>query len=122
MCLKHRQTGESPYPIDVSEPRCRFLWHRSIRSVALHYRAMSRIRQLSVWVAFGLWAAVVTAAAIYGAWHGYADRAFVSVLGVLAFFLAIQLLFAAENLGEQWARRVGSHRGVLLAVVPFLAY
>jgi len=83
---------------------------------------MSGIRQLSVWVALGLWAAVVTAAAIYGAWQGYAGHAFVTLLGVLAFFLAIQLLFAVENLGERWARRVGSHAGVLVAVVPFLAY
>jgi membrane protease YdiL (CAAX protease family) len=83
---------------------------------------MSATRQLSVWVALGSWAAVVAAAAIYGAWQGYAGRAYVTLLGVLAFFLAIQLLLAAENLGERFARRVGSHRGVLIAVVPFLAY
>jgi membrane protease YdiL (CAAX protease family) len=83
---------------------------------------MSGIRQRSVWVALGLWAAVVTAAAMYGAWQGYAGHAFVTLLGVLAFFLAIELLFAAGNLGERWARRVGSHAGVLVAVVPFLAY
>ena len=83
---------------------------------------MSGKRQLSVWVALGLWAAVVTAASIYGAWQGYTGRAYVTLLGVLAFFLAIQLLLAAENLGDRCARRVGSHRGVLVAVVPFLAY
>jgi len=69
-----------------------------------------------------MWAAIVTAAAIYGAWQGYAGHAFVTLLSVLAFFLAIQLLFAAGNLGERWARHVGSHAGVLVAVVPFLAY
>src|SRR5258705_2173345 len=83
---------------------------------------MSGIRQLSIWVALGLWVAVVTAAAIYGAWQGYAGHAFVTLLGVLAFLLAIQLLFAVGNLAERWARRVGSHAGVLVAVVPFLAY
>ncbi len=83
---------------------------------------MSSTRQLSVWASLGSWAAVVAAAAIYGAWQGYAGRAYVTLLGVLAFFLAIQLLLAAENLGERFARRVGSHRGVLIAVVPFLAY
>ncbi len=83
---------------------------------------MSGIRQLSIWVALGLWAAVVTAVAIYGAWQGYAGHAFVTLLGVLAFFLAIQLLCAVGNLGERWARRVGCHAGVLVAVVPFLAY
>ncbi len=41
---------------------------------------------------------------------------------MLAFFLAIQLSFAAGNLGERLARRAGSHRGVLIATVPFLAY
>jgi membrane protease YdiL (CAAX protease family) len=83
---------------------------------------MPRVRQLCVWVALGLWAAVVTGATIYGAWQGYAGRAFVTMIAVLAFFLAIQLVLAAGNLGERWARRVGSHRGVLAAVVPFLAY
>jgi uncharacterized protein len=83
---------------------------------------MSGTRQLSVWVALGLWAAVVAAASMYGAWQGYAGRGYVTLLGVLAFFLAIELLLAADNLGERFARRVGSHRGVLVAVVPFLAY
>jgi membrane protease YdiL (CAAX protease family) len=83
---------------------------------------MSGIRQISVWAALALWAAIVTGASIYGVWHGYAGHAFAITLGVLAFFLAIQLLCASGNLGERWARRVGSHRGVLLAVVPFLAY
>jgi hypothetical protein len=41
---------------------------------------------------------------------------------VVAFFLAIQLLLAAGNLGERFARRAGSHRGVLIAIIPFLAY
>ena len=69
-----------------------------------------------------MWAAVVTGATIYGAWQGYAGRAFVTMIAVLAFFLAIQILLAAGNLGERWARRVGSHRGVLIAVAPFLAF
>ena len=79
-------------------------------------------RQLSVWAALGLWAAAVAAAAVYGAWHGYGGRAYAVTLCVLAFFLAIQLSLAAGNLGERLARRAGSHRGVLLSVVPFLAY
>ena len=83
---------------------------------------MPGVRQLSVWAALGLWAAVVTGAAFYGVWHGYGGRGFAVTLGVLAFFLAIQLLLAAGNLGERLARRVGSRRGVLVAVVPFLAY
>jgi hypothetical protein len=78
-------------------------------------------RQLSVWTALGLWAAAVAGAAVYGAWHGYSGRAYAVTLCVLAFFLAIQLLFAAGNLGERFAHRAGSHRGVLIAVVPFLA-
>jgi uncharacterized protein len=83
---------------------------------------MSSGRQFSVWAALGLWTASVAGAAVYGSWHGYAGRAFVVTLSVLAFFLAIQLLFAAGDLGERFARRTGSHRGVLVAVVPFLAY
>jgi membrane protease YdiL (CAAX protease family) len=79
-------------------------------------------RQLSIWTALGLWAAAVAGAALYGAWHGYSGRAYVFTLCVLAFFLAIQLLLAAGNLGERFARRAGSHRGVLIAIVPFLAY
>src|SRR5712691_11462324 len=83
---------------------------------------MSGTRQLSVWVALGLWAAAVIGAAVYGTWHGYGGRAFAVTLGVLACLLASQLVLAAGNLGEQLARRAGSHGGVLLAVVPFLAY
>jgi CAAX protease family protein len=79
-------------------------------------------RQLSIWTALGLWAAAVAGAALYGAWHGYTGRAYAVTLCVLAFFLAIQLSLAAGNLGERFARRAGSHRGVLLATVPFLAY
>ena len=83
---------------------------------------MSGERQLSIWTALGLWAVAVAGAAMYGAWHGYSGRAYAVTLCVLAFFLAIQLWFAAGNLGERLARRAGSHRGVLIAIVPFLAY
>ena len=83
---------------------------------------MSVERQLSVWTALGLWSAAVGGAAVYGAWHGYAGRAYVVTLCLLAFYLAIQLLLAAGNLGERLARRAGSHFGVLIATVPFLAY
>jgi uncharacterized protein len=78
--------------------------------------------QLSIWTALGLWAAGVAVSAVYGAWHGYGGRAYAVTLCVLAFFLAIQLSLAAGNLGERLARRVGSRGGVLIAVVPFLAY
>jgi membrane protease YdiL (CAAX protease family) len=83
---------------------------------------MSAERQLSVWTALGLWSAAVAGAAVYGAWHGYAGRAYVVTLCLLAFYLAVQLLLAAGNLGERLARRAGSHFGVLIATVPFLAY
>ncbi len=83
---------------------------------------MSGTRQLSALLPLGLWAAVVIGAAVYGTWHGYGGRAFAVTLGVLAFLLASQLLLASGNLGEQLARRAGSHGGVLLAIVPFLAY
>src|SRR6202051_3478250 len=83
---------------------------------------MSGERQLSIWTALALWAAAVAGAAVYGAWRGYSGRAYAVTLCVLAFFLAIQLSFAAGNLGERFARRAGSHRGVLIAIVPFIAY
>jgi len=79
-------------------------------------------RQLSVWTVLGLWTAAVAGAAVYAALHGYSGRASVVTLGVLAFFLAIQLLFAAGNLGERLARRTGSHFGVLACTIPFFAY
>ncbi len=83
---------------------------------------MSAERQLSVWTALGLWSTAVASAALYGAWHGYRGRAYAVTLCVLAFYLAIQLSFAAGNFGERLARRVGAHGGVLLAIFPFLAY
>jgi CAAX protease family protein len=79
-------------------------------------------RQLSVWTALGLWAAAVAGAAVYGAWRGYGGRAYALTLCVLAFFLSVQLIFAAGNFGERLAHRAGSHLGVLIAVIPFLAY
>jgi uncharacterized protein len=88
----------------------------------IDYRAMSGERQLSIWTALGLWATAVAWAAVYGAWHGYTGRTYAVTLCILSFFLAIQLLFAAGNLGERFARRAGSHRGVIIAIVPFLAY
>lgn len=83
---------------------------------------MSSERQLSAWTALGLWAAALAGAAIYGAWHGYSGRVYVLTLSLLAFFLGIQLAFAAGNLGERFARRAGAHRGVLIATAPLLAY
>src|SRR6266404_358515 len=83
---------------------------------------MSGARQISVWMALGLWAAAVAGGTIYGSLLGFSGRPFVVTVGVLAFFLAIQLVFAAGNLGERLGRRAGSHRGVLVAIVPFLAY
>ena len=83
---------------------------------------MSVGRQLSIWTALGLWAVAVAAAAVYGAWHGYSGRAYAVTLSVLAFFLAIQLLLAAGNLGERFARRAGPQGGALIAIVPLLAY
>ncbi len=79
-------------------------------------------RQRSIWTALGLWAAAVAGTAVYGAWHGYSGRPYAATLCLFAFFFAIQLLFAAGNLGERLARRAGSHGGVLIATVPFLAY
>ena len=83
---------------------------------------MSSGRQLSVWTALGLWATSVAVAAVYGTWHGYGGRAFAVTLAVFAFFLAIQLLFAAGNLGERLARRTGPQGGVLVCTIPFFAY
>ena len=78
---------------------------RTRTSNAIHYRAMSGGRQLSVW----------TRARLVGRGSrgqqpsmargtDYSGRAYAVTLGVLAFFLAVQLLFAAGNLGERLAR------------------
>jgi membrane protease YdiL (CAAX protease family) len=83
---------------------------------------MSGGRQLSVWTALGLWTAAVGSAAVYAALHGYSGHAYVVTLGVFAFFLAIQLLFAAGNLGERLARRTGPRIGILVCTIPFFAY
>jgi len=91
-------------------------------SSALHYPVMPGQRQPSVWIAFGLWAAGVAAATLHGVWSGYSGRAFVITAGVLAFFLAIQLLLAAGNLRVRMARRAGSHFGVLVALLPLGVY
>ena len=86
--------------------------HRSIRSFPrIHLRLRYTIAPCPVNASFpsGQRSACgpqqSPARAVYGAWHGYSGRAFVVTLGVLAFFLAIQLLFAAGNLGERLGRR-----------------
>ena len=83
---------------------------------------MSGGRQFSVWAALGVWAAVVAGGAIYGSLLGFSGLAYVVTLGVLAFFLGVQLLFAAGNLGERLGRRAGPQLGVLISVIPFFAY
>ena len=83
---------------------------------------MSSGREISVWTVFGIWAAAVAAGTLYGSLYGFSGRAYVVTLSVLAFFLAIQLFFAAGNLGERLGRRTGPQRGILISVVPFLAY
>jgi uncharacterized protein len=79
-------------------------------------------RQLSLWIALGLLAAGAAGATLYGLGEGYGGRAFAAAIVVLSFFLAIQLLLAAANVGERMARRAGSHFGVLLALLPFVVY
>src|SRR5579864_4907139 len=83
---------------------------------------MSGPRQFSIWMALGLWAAAVIGGTIYGSLLGFSGPPFVITIGVLAFFLAVQLVFAVGNLGERLGRRAGPQRGVLVAVIPFLAY
>ncbi len=86
---------------------------------------MSGGRQLSVWVAFGAWFATVAAAGLYGDLHGsqsHSGRAFFFTLGVLAFYLAVMLLFAADHLGERLARRAGYPTGILFSLTPYFAY
>jgi hypothetical protein len=83
---------------------------------------MSAERQLSAWTALGLWAVTVAVTTLYGSSLGLSGHAYVVTISVLAFFLAIELLFAAGNLGERLGRKSGPQRGVLFAIVPFLAY
>src|SRR5258708_22602822 len=83
---------------------------------------MSAARQLSVWMALGFWAVAVMGGAMYGSLLGFSGPPFVVTIGVLAFFLATQLVFAAGNLGERFGRRTGPQSGVLVAGIPFLAY
>jgi len=83
---------------------------------------MTGKHQFSICTAIALWIAAMVFATVFGIRHGFTGHAFLATLGILAFFLAVQLFLAAGNLGERMARRVGSHGGVLLAVVPFFAY
>lgn len=70
----------------------------------------------------GFWAVAVIGGTMYGSLLGFSGSAFVVTIGVLAFFLATQLVFAAGNLGERLGRWTGPQSGVLVAVIPFLAY
>jgi len=83
---------------------------------------MTGKHQFSVCTAIALWIAAMVFATVFGVRHGFTGHAFLVMLCILAFFLAVQLFLAAGNLGERLAKRAGSQGGVLLAVVPFLAY
>ena len=83
---------------------------------------MSGERQRCLWIALSLWAMAVAGAALFGMWHGFGGHAFAVAVGVFAFFLGVQVLLAAGNLGERLARRTGPHIGVLICATPFFAY
>lgn len=86
---------------------------------------MSGGRQLSVWTVFVAWAAMVAATGLYGYFHGspvHGGRAYFCTLGILAFYLGVMLLLAADNLGERLARRLGFPAGILFSLTPYFAY
>jgi membrane protease YdiL (CAAX protease family) len=83
---------------------------------------MSGDRQRCVWIAIALWAVAVAGAALFGGCHGFGGRAFAVTIGAFAFFLGVQVILAAGNLGERLARRTGHQIGVLVGAIPFLAY
>jgi membrane protease YdiL (CAAX protease family) len=83
---------------------------------------MTGKHQFSICTAIALWVAAMVFATVFGIHQGYTGHAFLATLGILAFFLAIQLFLAAGNFGERASRRTESHGGILLAIVPFFAY
>lgn len=80
---------------------------------------MSADRQIGPAVALCLWAATSFAAALYGTWLGYGGREFAIVLGVFAFFLAVEILVAARGI---CGRLAGLFPALALVPIPLLAY
>ena len=87
---------------------------------ALHYPAMPGKHQYSICTAIALWIAAVVFATVYGIRHGYTGHAFLVMLGILAFFLAVQLALAGGNLGERLARSPAPVSACCCPLFPFL--
>src|SRR5260370_30291704 len=88
---------------------------RPPRSTLFPYTTLFRS---SVWAALGLWASVVTGAAMYGVWHGYAVHAFAITLGILGFFLATQMLSVMANRSEEHTSELQSHLNLVCRLLP----
>ena len=80
------------------------------------------MRQLGIWAILGIWAGLCLTGALYASWQGYGGRAFGVTLTVFAFFLLVMLVFAARDVGERLAVRLGPGGGFFLGACVFVFY
>ena len=83
---------------------------------------LPQTHQLSPFAAFGIWATLTLAGALYFSWHGYGGVAFAAALTAFAFFFLFQLLFAARGVSEKLSARFGRAGGFAVGLSVFLVY
>lgn len=78
------------------------------------------MKQISPWLAVGIWAALCLGGVAYGSWQECWGRAFAATVTTMAFFLLVTLLFAARGVADQLAAKFGAASGVILGALIFL--
>jgi len=80
------------------------------------------MKQLSIWAALGIWAAVTAGATLYATWLGFGGHAFAAALAAFAIFLLGMLLLAARGVADALAGKSGLTAGFLLGALWFVVY
>lgn len=83
--------------------------------------ANSRSWQLNLPTGITIWALVVVAAAIAGAWMGFGGRAFAVALSVAAILFAFEFCLAAPGVLDPARTWLGGHGRYLAPIVPLFA-
>jgi membrane protease YdiL (CAAX protease family) len=82
---------------------------------------MPEARQMKLPAAAGVWALVCFVGALAGTWRGYGGRALAVALAAFAALFAVQVLFAAQGVAEQFVAQIAELRGIVW-LSPCLVY
>lgn len=83
---------------------------------------MPATRQIGIFAALGLWAALCLTGTLYATWRGYGGQEFAATLTVFGCYFLVMLLFSARSASEKLAAHLGAAGGVLLGAAVFILY